>query len=107
MKSIRYSDSLRQWNEGYDLAQRFTVRLPEILTPSADSVDGEWGRDKDQAGRDLVTLRLHDSRDEVVGKFGLDTLREQPETMFQLNRLWLKFLNAQLDRLIEKMKSED
>src|SRR5438105_4915784 len=105
--NIRYTDSVRQWGEGYTLAQQATTRLADILGPSPGPVTGEWDRAEDDKGCALLTLRLKDSTAEVLGTFAPDELRSSAQTAFRLHRLWGELLHARNVKHLEALTTAE
>jgi len=107
MSKILFSESLRQWEEGFTLAKQANEWLPEVLGQTTLDVEGEWGRDKDEHGDPIVTLRLRDrdSIGEVIGKLGPDDLRSPNRTSFRMYRLMGNLLRVHMDVLYRDLQS--
>ena len=86
--NVEYSDGVRQWAEGFTLAQQGTQRLEEVLGPAAGLATARWDRTEDEKGRALFTLHLRDFTGEVTRRVPLDELRSSALTSFHMYRLW-------------------
>jgi hypothetical protein len=100
---VKYAESVKQWGEGYTLAQQGTRRLDEVLGPSAAMATVEWDRGEDEKGRTLLTLRLSDFSGEVTARFAPDELRSSAQTSFRLNLLWGHLLQIRNQKQLEKL----
>jgi hypothetical protein len=60
MKSVVYSERVKEEPTLQSFAQRATEVLDEVLGPSAGLVDAAWDRIHDTKGRTLVSLRVSD-----------------------------------------------
>jgi len=104
MPTIRFTEDLQQWEEGYELAKHASERLPGVLDRYQATVESEWGRDEDDKGQPLVTLRLKDSIGEVIGKMDTEELRSHGQTSFRLNRLMGNLLRIHTDELMKSLQ---
>jgi len=102
---ITYSEKLREWKQGYELAQRASSKLPEVLGEDLNKVSGEWDKLENDQGDVLVTLRLKDSKFESIGQFDLTDLQSPAGTAFRLYRTWGDLLHAHTAQRIEAMKA--
>jgi hypothetical protein len=105
--NIKYTDRIKQWDDGYTLTQHATNRLAEVLGNSAAVVTGEWDSIEDERGRTLLTLRLKDHTGQVFGKFAPEELRSPAQTSFRLYRLWGDLLQARSMKQLEGMNSAE
>jgi hypothetical protein len=103
MKSLVFSDNVRQSKELYELAQQANALLEEVLGPSADLVSAEWERSKDAKGRDLLNLRIADWSGSESAIFAPLELKETAGLRWRLNRLWGDLLQTQSHKLLDKL----
>jgi hypothetical protein len=101
--NIAYSESARQWGEGYTLLQQATMRLEEIGGPSAGQVKAEWDRAEDSRGRTIYTLRLSDWTGAVSAAFAPEELRNSTHMRYRLLRLWGDLLQVRSDKLLQDL----
>lgn len=109
--NVTYSESVRQWGDGFTLAQQGTKRLEEALGSSAGQATAEWDRTEDEKGRALFTLRLRDFTGEVTTRLAPDDLRSQALASSRMYVLWAHLLQIRnqkhLDGLMEKGASSE
>jgi hypothetical protein len=85
--NVNYSDGVKELGDVYQLAQKATARLDELLGPEANTATVEWDRSPDYKEHILLTLRLRDPIGEVTTQLWSDHLRSVPETEVRLNLL--------------------
>lgn len=101
--NVEFDDSVKQWGEGYTLAQQATKRLESVLGPSASTVEAMWTRTEDDRGRVVLTLQLGDHTGYVAGKFAPDELRSAAQTSFRMHRLWGDLLQTRNERHLAEL----
>jgi hypothetical protein len=101
--NVNYTDSVKDWREGFPLAQQATKRLEEVLGQSAKLVSAEWDRTEDEKGRALFLLRLKDFTGEVSRKLAPDDLRSSARTSFRMHQLWGNLLQVRNQRLLDDL----
>ncbi len=103
--NVTYSEGVRQWDEGFLLAQKATERLEEILGPAAEQASAEWNRIEDEEGYAVFALRVRDSVGEVTTRFASDELQSEDETSIGLHLLWANLLGIHNHKQLEKLMS--
>ena len=91
---ITFSDDLKQWPQGYELAKKADEILRGVPQEQEDGVSGEWMRSRDESGKDVVGLKLKDELGEFARNFDLDVLQSRPGTAMGLHLLWGDILQA-------------
>ena len=105
--NVNYTDSVKQWPDGYELAQKATNRLKEVLGKSEDKVSAEWGLTVDDRGRQVFSLRLNDPTGESERKITPDDLRETHRTAFHLHRVYGDLLQSGSEKLLKELIGEE
>ena len=94
--NVEFDDSVKQWGEGYTLAQQATKRLESVLGPSASTVEAMWTRTEDDRGRVVLTQTRGPYR--VCRQVCPDELRSAAQTSFRMHRLWGDLLRDRNER---------
>jgi hypothetical protein len=105
MKSLTYTENLKQSKDLFDQAQQATVLLTEVLGRGANRASVEWDRGKDANGHDLVILRLADGDVSASAVFAPSEMGNTADLRWRLSRLWggvlQKVSHKMLDKLLE------
>ena len=111
MKSLTYTENLKQSSELFAQAQQATALLPEVLGRGAKRANVEWDCGKDASGKDVIILRLADSNVSDSAVFAPSEMRDTDNLRRRLNRLWrgiLRTLSHQmLDKLLETSATQE
>ncbi len=86
---INYTDNVKQWPEGFELVQKATNRLEEVIGPAnAPFMSGEWDRTEGEKGQKQFTLHLKNPDGEVTSRFDLDDLQNPHLLSSRMHNLW-------------------
>ena len=98
---------MKQWPDGYALAQKASNRLEEVLGKSADIVSAEWGLTVDDRGRQVFQLQLNDPANRSERQIDPDALRSSALTGFHMHRAWGDLLRARNERHLKDIIGEE
>lgn len=106
--NIEYSDSVKQWPEGFELAKRATADLETVVGPkNAPNVSGRWDRTGDEGAQGQFTLRLHNPDGQADGRFEVNDMRSQNWRMIILHGLWGNILLQRAERHLRNLRDEE
>src|SRR5436305_15250093 len=103
MRQVRYSDSAKQGGDGYDLLEKATQQLGEVLGQSAGLVTAEWDRGQDAQGRPVYTLKISDFTGEASARFAPDELNTPRHLRFRLHTLWGDLLQDRNHKQLQQL----
>ncbi len=103
MKSLTYTENLKQSKQLFDQAQQATALLTEVLGRGANRASVEWDCGKDANGHDLLILRIADSSVSESAVFAPSELRDAGDLRWRLNRLWGDVLQKVSHKLLDKL----
>ena len=106
--NVTFSDKVKLPAEEFDLVQKATTILDDVLGPSSDRVKAEWDRTEDNLGRPVFVLRISDWTGSVAAYFTPEQLASSSFMRVRLHHVWGNLLQARVDKQLQELsKSEE